>query len=324
MNLSHHPFRIIVVTLAALTAILVASGYAWPSTPQHGANEDTLQKTGSVLGVRGFELRYDGLRTGELPFFEPGYAIWANYPYFTLGDETYERAGVGGVIIRRHYVRPTRYLVTETIEGLNKFLGHPRKSKLTIVDKKTHKIIASQILQGLGWMGQQAAEFVRSVLVPDEPIGVGGVGAKRYPRVPEEIEPIDVVAVPAHRSGCGPSVVLSSHPGSASTLDRPLWRFRPQGPIKDFACSNGYVLVLSGIFPNPLYLDILNQDGEYVFQTEVFYPVSTDYKTLRLERVLLSSSSAEFDVLYLDARDIRGRPEGIADRGVHIRMSIKK
>lgn len=324
MNLSHHPVRTALVTLAALTAILVA-GYAWVSTSQRGVNQGTFQKNNQVSGVSGFELRYEGLRKGELPFFEPGYAIWANYPYFTLGGETYERAGVGGAIIRRHYVRPTRYLVTETIDGPGEFLEHPRKSTLAIIDKKTHKVIASQILQGDGWVGQRAAEFVRHVLVPDEPIGVGGVGAKRYPHIPADVEPIGVVAAPARpRSGCGPTVTLSSHPGNASTLDTPLWRFLPQGPIKDFACSNGYVLVLSGIFPNPLYLDILTKSGTYVFQTEVSYPVPIDYTALRLERVLLSSSSAEFDVLYLDARDLHGQPNGIPDRGVHIHMSIKK
>lgn len=136
MNLSHRAVRTAAITLAPLTAILAVPGYAWLSTPQYGAHQDALQKSGHVLGVSGFELRYEGLREGELPFFEPGYAIWANYPYFTLDGETYERAGVGGIIIRRHYVRPTRYLVTETVDGREVFLEQPRKSTLTIIDKK--------------------------------------------------------------------------------------------------------------------------------------------------------------------------------------------
>lgn len=322
--------RFFPVTLFALivSALLMQSCSPDPSAAGRDAAEIVDSGTPPVH-VEGFELRYVGLEPKSYPFFDVGYAIWANYPYFTYAGDTYERAGVGGVVIRRNVVRPTRYVVTETLGGSSP-VGEPRKSTLTIMDKETHALVAHRtLLQGeienrKGWVGQHAAEFVRRNLLTDESIGLGGVGAKPYPRVPVEIKPLKMKALSIRDSGCGSTISLPLRMPPA-TLDTPQWRFLPQAPISDFACSEGYILVLSNIYPNDLFLDVLTEDGTYVFQTEIDNPAWVDSGRIKvkLDDVSLSASGAEFSLMTLKAVQNGKATKWSAERHVHIHMPFE-
>ena len=283
-----------------------------------------------ISGVEGFEIQYAGLKPREMPFFDVGYAIWANYPYFTYAGDTYERAGVGGVIIRRKVLRPTRYLVIEAVGEANPFFGTPRESTLTIMDKEKHLVVAHRTLREgevehqMGWVGQHAAEFVRRNLQTDDPIGIGGVGTKVYPRVPSTIEALETAPTIATESGCGSTISLSTGK-SPATLDTPRWQFLPQAPISDYACSNGYILVLSGIFPNDLFLNVLTEDGAYVFQTELLNPawIKSVGDDVTLQGVSLSKLSAEFNLLVSKPVVNGSKKELHLEHFAHVRVPIQ-
>jgi hypothetical protein len=318
--------RLLFVILAAL---LVQSCSPSPLSDESGRIEIVDSKV-PISGVDGFEIQYVGLDPKALPFFEVGYAIWANYPYFTYAGDTYERAGVGGVVIRRHVTRPTRYLVVETIKKMDPFLGHPLESTLTIVDKETHAVIAHRTLRqgeienGMGWVGQHAAEFVRKNLLTDAPIGIGGVGVKIYPRVPVEVTPLPVPSQTHDDSGCGSDVSLPFGLPPPMTLNTPRWRFLPQAPISDFACSHGYILVLSNVFPNDLFLDVLTEDGTYLFQTEILDPPLQNPMGIgmKLDNVSLSNSSADFNVLAVRTTYHNNQSQWRPEKYVHVHMPI--
>ena len=120
-------------------------------------SRDGVKRT--VSSVEGFELQHSGAEGDAFPFFEIGYAIWANYLYFTYHDETYERAGAGGVIIRRHEVRPTHYLVHEEIKSHDAARRRVLGSTIRISDKQSGEVLASrsfrdgEIENGTGWVG---------------------------------------------------------------------------------------------------------------------------------------------------------------------------
>lgn len=324
-------YRLYAACAITLAALLVQS--CSPSSRfDEGDPVEIVDSRTPISGVDGFEIQYVGLHPKELPFFEVGYAIWANYPYFTYGGDTYERAGVGGVIVRRNVMRPTRYVVVETVKGLNPFLGHPHESTLTILDKETHAIIAHRTLRegeienGMGWVGQHAAEFVRKNLKTDAPIGVGGVGAKIYPRIPVEVDPLPIPSQAHDDSGCGSAMSLSFGRPPPMTLDTPKWRFLPQEPVSDFACSHGYILVLSNVFPNDLFIDVLTEDGTYLFQTEIFDPPwqNSEGTRTKLDEVSLSDSGADFNLLTTRAVYRDNRVEWHPEKYVHVHMPIAR
>lgn len=312
-----------------ITALLMQACSDGGSLADAGYAPEIVNSVKPISGVEGFEIRYVGLKPQEIPFFGVGYAIWANYPYFTYAGNTYERAGVGGVIIRLKVVRPTRYLVAEEVGKRNTYFGTPVSSTLTITDKATQLVVAHRTLRegevenNIGWVGQHAAEFVRKNLLTDAPIGVGGVGAKVYPRTPVEITTLQIGARHKHDSGCESttSVPLRMPP---ATLDTPKWQFLPQSPIADFACSGGYILVLSYTFPNDLFLDVLTDGGGYVFQDEIEGPLNMDPQGIHVELddVSLSDSTAEFNLLTSIVVQKGNRAETHLEHYEHVRMPI--
>jgi hypothetical protein len=256
-----------------------------------------------IPGVEGFELRYQGLPAGIYPFLERGWITRANFPYFTYDGDTYERAGVGGVVIRHHETRPTRYLVTETVQAVDPREKDPQWSMLSITDKKENRLVAYRTLRqgemenGQGWVGQHAIDFVRKILVPTPPTDAGDAAGKPYPYVSVDIEPQTLGVAPAlnHDSGCGSSVTVSHDP-SWRTLDTAQWSFRPRGPIVDFACSGGRVLILSRDYGR-MRIDILTLDGACIFQSEFENEVFPDDTLVRLDKVSLEGPGTGFDVV---------------------------
>jgi hypothetical protein len=311
-------------------AISALAGFYGSRHPSIDANAPVYAKP--ILHVEGFELRYEGLRPFIFPFLDRGYVVWANYPYFIYQGDTYERAGVGGVIVRYHQVRPTRYLVQETIEQADPLMGGPRWSRLDIIDKQDHKVVAARTLREgevenhTGWVGQYAAEYVRKILVPDAPIGKGGIGEKSYPQVPVDIEQQAAGLTPALAPGstCGPSIKRMND-SSWPAVGTARWSFLPQGrQLYDFACSQGYVMTLTSCGGDGLCIDVLTADGTYLFQTEFARQALSHDILVRLDKVSLSASLAEFDVVGLwDAHTPdEKRPGWQVHHRVHVRVPI--
>jgi len=278
------------------TALALIVGLSTVSCGRPKNSEQVITRTAS--SVQGFELRHTNLRENERAHFSVGYAIWANYPYIVFEGETYERAGIGGVIIRANEQRPTRYLVDETMVEHDS--GEVWKSRLSITDKETGEVIASRWLHhgqsedNSGWVGQHAAKFVRTVLATDAPIG-GAVGVKRYPRAPSVVEPEEAVAVPKNDPlivGCPATYKIDSRRHVA--LDTGIWRFKPQAPLTSVACSGGRVMVLSDVYADDLYIDVLSQRGELLFQSELDLPKGDAAAKGRMDRVSMKGSILEF------------------------------
>jgi hypothetical protein len=290
-----------------------------------GSPEQTQRHSVPASGVQGFDLEYKNIPPNRFPFFTTGYAVWANYPYFTHDGKTYERAGVGGVVIRFGDIRPTRYQVTETVDAWA--FGSPSRSRLTIYDKNTGSIVATRVLrQGeienqMGWVGQHAAEFVRRFLLTDEPIGAGGVGTKSYPQASVKISPEEMPSLPEQSSTC-PSSVTSMLIAGARSIGRHDWQFIPQQPIDDFACAGGKIIVLSGIFPSRLYLDLLTQEGVNEFQTNIRFPVFSVYSITKISKSSLSNNSIHLHISFLKAKNIHGDPTEEPDRYFKVTIPI--
>ena len=242
--------------------------------------------------VEGFELKYNGFKPKVFPFFHTEYAVWANYPYFTHDGDTYEQVGMGGVIVHKNKLLPTKYLVEETARIQNtKPYPRIKLSTLRVVNKSTGDVMASRIIRDgqvendVGWEGEHAAKFIRKVLLTDKPIG-GHVGVKPYPKLSlkkqeQIIQKIDIKNA-SEKMICPKSFKISKSPWPA-TLDTHHWKFKPQAPIDSFSCSNGYVLVSSYVYPETLYFDLLTIDGRFVQQFEINILVPVGVTEIKLE-----------------------------------------
>ena len=325
MEMKRRSEKKLAIVIATLLAIIGFACITWVGLTRKGLPEQAEQHFVPVSGVQGFDLEYKSVPPKKFPFFTTGYAVWANYPYFIHDGKTYERAGVGGVVIRLGDIRPTRYQVTETVEAWA-FDG-PSRSRLTIYDKKTRSVVATRILrQGeiehqMGWVGQHAAEFVRRFLLTDEPIGVGGVGTKSYPRASVRISPEGPPSLPEPSSKCFPSVTSTIMAGERS-IGKHDWQFLPQQPIDDFACAGGNILVLSGIFPSQLYLDLLTAEGVNEFQANIRLPVFSHYSITKISGLALSKASIQLHISFLKATNIHGDPSGEPDRYFSVTIPI--
>ncbi len=258
----------------------------------------------AVSRIDGFELRHSGLESNELPLFGLEYAIWANYPYFTYRDETYVRAGAGGVTIRRDEKRATRYLVDEEVTSRDSRRMRTLASTIRIRDKEGGSVIASrsfhdgEVEDGTGWVGQHAANFVRRVLVPADAVG-GPVGTKRYPLASAKLETLPVEPYAAGKSviGCPRDYQVENLPSSRK-LDTVSWRFLPQSPLASVACTSDHVVAFSLVYPTSIFVDVLSPAGEFLGQAEVRVPVPIEARLYRLDAVSSDPAVLAFDVSY--------------------------
>ncbi|WP_458070167.1 hypothetical protein [Rhodanobacter sp. BL-MT-08] len=326
MELKRRSEQKLALVIATVLAIIGFACVTWIGLARKGSSEQAEHNFSPVSGVQGFDLKYKNVPPKSFPFFVPGYAVWANYPYFTHDGKTYERAGVGGVVIRTGDIRSTRYQVTETVEAWD--VDGPRRSTITIYDKKSRSIVATRILrQGeiehqMGWVGQHAAEFVRRFLLTDKPIGMGGVGVKIYPSAQVNITAEGPLSLPETSWKCSPSVTSTIIAGEGRSIGKDDWQFLPQSPIDDFACEGENIIVLSGIYPNHLFLDLLTKKGVNVFQTDIHLPVLSHFAIKKISGLTLSKASIKIQISLLKATNIRGGPSGEPDRYFGVTIPI--
>ena len=269
-------FRYFLVLLLLVLLGNSALIYYELADPLHPKADIEIKRT--ISDVDGFELVHEKFENNQSPFFGYVYAIWADYPFFLYRGEVFERAGAGGVIVRRTESLFPKYLVHEellTSDPKRCFSG-VCKTHLTVSDRLTGEIIAWRTLiqgefeNGHGWEGQHAAEFVRSVLKTSKPIG-GQVGTKAYPRAASTVTEVSMSAERHQYSkllGCPMKYEISNRRLFAKD-----WSFIPQSSIQAVACSKSYVLIFSYVFPEDIYLDVLSESGKFLWQTELDVPM---------------------------------------------------
>lgn len=263
-----------------------------------------------VTHVEGFELVESGVPLKAPYLFDVGSAIWANYPFFIYRGETYERAGAGGVVIRKPVSRNARYEVREEARDFDESDKRVLASNLSIIDRENGEVLGvrflreGQIVGGTGWIGEHAAKFVRQVLVPDDPIG-GGRGIKPYPQHPFQIERLayDADKDKPQITGC-PSTFFIDRPPWNRTLNTGGWRFLPQSPIDAATCSGNYIAILSGAYADQVFIDILTREGSFLIQSEIRTMASLDMLSIRADQLLIDAKQVSFNLFYATPKDI--------------------
>jgi hypothetical protein len=327
MELKRRSIQKLALAIATVLAIIGIACFTLIGLAKRASSEQAEHNFAPVSGVEGFDLEYKNVPPKRFPFFVPGYAVWANYPYFTHDGKTYERAGVGGVVIRLGNIRSTRYQVTEKVEAWD--VNGPSQSRITIYDKMTRSIVATRILrQGeiehqMGWVGQHAAEFVRRFLLTDEPIGMGGVGVKIYPSAEVNISAESPSSLPQSSRKCSLPVTSTIVEGEGRSIGKDDWEFLPQSPIDDFACEGEHIIVLSGIYPNHLFIDILTGKGVNIFQTDIHLPVLSHFVIKKISGIKLSKACLQLHISFLKATNIHGEPSGEPDRYFSVTIPIQ-
>ena len=296
-------YKLLLPGLAVAGAVLLLRA----GTPEPEAAPHIVR---TVAGVDGFELRHRDFDEAERPYFLPnfelGYAIWAGYPFVIYRDKVYERAGAGGVFIRPRADAQAHYLVEETVLQRNERTRNIT-SALRILDKRSGALLGERDLRafrvenGHGWTGQHAAEFVRKVLVTDQPIA-GAVGVKPYGQAPVTLEALpDAARMPAEHGGAGcPAgyAVKMQMPGRKVGLETGHWSFMPQSHANSVVCDGQYILVLSG-YGDWLYLDLLSADGRHLFQTDLKTDVPISGRALP-ERLKVDAARVQVDLFYYE------------------------
>lgn len=253
-----------------------------------------------VDNVDGFELRHTGMAHKIQPFLGVGYVIWSNYSFFTYNGDTYERAGVDGVVIRKNTIRPTKYLVEEISKNIDLEERELVKSSIRIFDKSKSEIIASRIIRKgqvenqTGWEGQHAVEFVRSVLHVGSPIK-----NYQYPTIDSDVnvQKLDPNSkrVVLENKRCPDDFEIIREPGSAS-LNTEKWRFLPKDPIDSFACWDGHILVHSRVYPDNLHFDLLDFDGNFIGQFRTYVSSPVQAKVGDIENFSLKNGIIQFHI----------------------------
>lgn len=239
----------------------------------------------TVSGVEGFDLVFDdSAARAEFGLFELGYAVKANYGYFTYRGKLYRSVGGGSVVIRPITNSPANFVVRETALSKDE-RGYAKTSLLQILDKGTGEelarrgLVAHAIEDGTGWTGDHAVKFVRKVLsspqAPGRPWRIADyqpAAAKVELAKTPETSPYPAQVTPRE---CPETLQIERRPHS-STIRGPSFQFLPRNPLQLVACDSGRVLVTSGVFASDLYFDLLTFDGEHIAQGYVRLPLPTE------------------------------------------------
>lgn len=235
-----------------------------------------------VDGVEGFDLVFiDPDAKAEFGLLGPGYAIKANYGYFTYRSKIYRSVGGGSVLILPIANSPAKFIVRETVQSKDE-RGYVKTSLLQILDKATGEelarrgLVAHAVEDGTGWTGDHAVKFIRKVLkskqAPGRPWGI--VNYEPATAKVELSKSTDSPPYPAQvtPSNCPEELRIERRP-NGSTVRGPGFDFRPYHPLKLIACDSGRVLVASGVYASDLHLDLLNYDGGHIAQGYVHLPL---------------------------------------------------
>jgi hypothetical protein len=281
-------------------------GFAWLLASCDGFS--SAPKINRVVSeVNGFDLVLED-SSGRAPFglFEVGYAIKANYEYFTYRGMRYSSVGGGSVVIQPVTESPAQYLVRETVISSEKS-GAVKSSFLQVIERRTgqelarRQLVARAVEEGTGWTGDHALKFVRSVLKSPQPPGEAWWGGKKYPDATAEVQVIpsqDTVRLPVDYAArdCGQTLRIERRPYN-STLRGATFEFLPREPLKFVICSFDRVLVASGVYASNLHLDLLSMNGEHVAQGYVKLPLPLEAHWASISNLTVLGANIEATIL---------------------------
>lgn len=283
--------------------------------------------------VEGFDLVFDDSAAhAEFGLFELGYAIKANYGYFTYSGKLYRSVGGGSVLIRPITNSPAKFVVRETALFSGE-RGHTKSSLLQILDKDTgaelahRRLFAHDVEEGTGWTGDHAVKFVRKVLksqqAPGRPWGVVDyepVTAKVELVVSDESSSYSAQMMPEE---CPETLRIERRPYD-STVRGPSFEFLPRGPLQLVACDSGRVLVASGVYASDLNLDLLTYDGEHIAQGYVRLPLPLGAAWASLTEVSLESKTIKATMLVNSRSDWRSPFSSYARVQINAALKCRK
>jgi hypothetical protein len=268
----------------------------------------------TAIGVEGFDLVFDdSAAKAEFGLFELGYAIKANYRYFTYRGKLFRSVGGGSVVILPITSSPAGFAVRETVQATDK-RGYVSASLLQILDKRNGQelarrgLVAHAVEDGTGWTGDHAVKFVRKVLsspqAPGQPWGGSDyrpARAKVDLTKSRESSPYPSQVTPKH---CPETLRIERRPHS-STVTGEGFEFLPRHPLKLVACDAGFVLVTSGIYASDLYFDVLTLNGEHTAQGYVRLPLPMAARWAKLEAVRLDGQGFKMMLLANEQSDLK-------------------
>ncbi|WP_324813876.1 hypothetical protein [Variovorax sp.] len=295
-------FRILI---AALFSGLLCSCRDAPLPPR-------IEK--AATDVKGFDLVFDGSAAPTaFGLFEVGYAIKANYGYFTYRGKLYSSVGGGSALIRPVTSSPAAFTVRETAQATDEH-GNATKSLLQILDKNNGQELARRVLvahaveDGTGWTGDHAVKFVREVLkspqAPGRPWGVADYRptvAQIQLSEPLTSSPYPRQVEPEH---C-PETLRIERRRHSSTIRGEGFEFLPYHPLNLVACDSGRVLVTSGVYASDFYFDALTLDGEHISQGHVRLPLPLEARWAALKEVSLDGRTVRATLLVNQQADFK-------------------
>ncbi|RYX80097.1 hypothetical protein EON83_30110 [bacterium] len=279
--------------------------------------------------VDGFDLVFD---TPDEPaafgLFDVGYAIKANYGYFTYRGEIYRSVGGGSVLIRPITSSPAQFVVRETVLSSDK-TGSVKRSKLEILDKRTgeelasRKLVAYAIEDGTGWTGDHAIKFVRKVLESKQ-LPRRSWGVVDYVQTEANVElvrsaeslPYQPQVTP---NQCPPSIQIVR--GQYTTMNGPGFKFLTALPLQFVTCNAKRVLVASGVYASNLNLDLLTLDGIHIAQGYVRLPLPVETRLAAFEGVDLTVNEIKATLLVNKDADRESFQSSYAR--IHINTTLK-
>lgn len=282
-----------------------------------------------ATAVEGFDLVFDDTAAKtEFGLFEIGYAIKANYTYFTYRGKLYRSVGGGSVLIRPIADSPAGYVVRETALSKDRS-GSLNKSLLQILDKSNgeelarRSLVAGAIEEGTGWTGDHAMRFVRKVLVPERaPYGPWGLAQYQPAVATVELQTSSVsTPYPLQEvlNGCPEAVRIQRRPHS-STVVGETFEFLPHKPLQLVACHSGRILVASGVYASELSLDLLTFGGEHIAQGNVRLPLPLGANWADMPEVDLATETIKASLLVNSRSDWKSPYAALAQ--VHIGATL--
>lgn len=287
---------------AGLVALIALAALSWQWRSWQLFYSQEQQKFVAETPVAGFEIQEIGFDNQALPMWGIGYGRQLPYKFIVYKGETHTRTKRGGLVSFRDRTDPTQYLVVEELlERQSKGWG-AEKTKVTVVDKTTGKVVAfrnlkrGQIENQTGWTGDHANAFIRQALppspAPSAPLRY--IDEAKQLTTVQEIPVTPKVTKRTRVHGCNADFVVSLEgPIAELKLNTAKWRFAPHETLDGVFCSNGYVLVVSSTFPGTLYLDVLKLDGEHLGTMEIGVPGDLLTQRARVAEIEFGSVNEE-------------------------------
>lgn len=268
------------------------------------ALQPSISKT--VERVDGFDLIFDDSKgPASSGLFEVGYAIKANYAYFTYRGRLYRSVGGGSVVIRDVVGdSPAKFIVRETALARSNS-GYTKRSFLQVIEKQNGEELARRSLidgaveDSTGWTGDHAIRFLRQILqstqAPNRPWnGTDYLPADARVRfvAAESTVPYTYSDVTAD---CPNDVRIVRRPANSAIVTAS-FEFLPSSPLRFAACNSGILLVGSGVWGYQLNLDLLTLDGTPLAQGHVRLPLPFEALVVSLSELRVDATSVEFVV----------------------------